>query len=92
MSEVTYLDAVTGGDPQGYGCLGNYALVESCHCPRNPYASGYGRKIPTRWLVRIDGSDRFRRVYAICFSNCASHYITMKGKMYFIPDHRFPCP
>ena len=42
--------------------------------PRNRSASGYGNRIPTQWLVRtID--NRWRRVYAICYSNAATLYV-----------------
>lgn len=36
-------------------------------------ATGYGRRIPTRWIVRYNGRDR--RVYACCYSNAATYYI-----------------
>ena len=36
-------------------------------------ASGYGARIPTPYMVKWLG--RWRRVYAACFSNVASHYI-----------------
>ena len=36
-------------------------------------ASGYGSRIPTRYMVRF--KDKWRRVYAICYSNCATFYI-----------------
>lgn len=40
-------------------------------------ASGYGRRIPTRYMIRIDG--KWRRVYCIIFSNCGTLFI---GKIY----------
>lgn len=47
--------------------------------PRNPYASGYGRKIPTRYRVRtID--QKWRRVYVVCFSNVGTSYIIENGQ------------
>ena len=49
-------------------------------------ADGYGRKIPTNRLIRLEGEKRWRRVYAICFSNCASHYIMIGGDAYYIHD------
>lgn len=36
-------------------------------------SSGYGRRIPTRWMVRYNGRDR--RVYACCYSNAATYYV-----------------
>lgn len=35
--------------------------------------SGYGSRIPTGYMVRY--LNRWRRVYAICYSNSPSHYI-----------------
>jgi len=51
----------------------------TCHGqpPRNPYATGYGRKIPTRFQVRY--ARRWHRVYAMCYSNVATHYIRHDG-------------
>ena len=36
-------------------------------------ASGYGRKIPTRYMVRLNG--KWRRVYCAIFSNSGTLYI-----------------
>ena len=41
-------------------------------------ASGYGSKIPTSRQVYFEG--RWRRVYARCYSNCATYFIVIKGK------------
>lgn len=41
-------------------------------------ASGYGKKIETRYKVNFQGRDR--RVYADCFGNAASCYIIVKGE------------
>jgi hypothetical protein len=35
--------------------------------------SGYGRRLPTRYMVQVDG--RWRRVYCVCFSNAGTCYI-----------------
>ena len=45
--------------------------------PRNRNEKGYGRAIPTRHMVKLDRGPRSRwqRVYAICYSNAASHYV-----------------
>lgn len=40
-------------------------------------ASGYGGKIPTSRMVKVDG--RWRRVYVACYSNLGTAYI-VKGK------------
>jgi len=49
-------------------------------------ATGYGRKLLTDYMLSIPGAARPYRVYAICFSNCASHYILRKGEMLFLRD------
>jgi hypothetical protein len=41
-------------------------------------ASGYGRKIPTRHLVRLPGSPKWRRVYCCIFSNSGTCYVPDK--------------
>lgn len=38
-------------------------------------ASGYGRRIPTAYMVQIPGSPRWRRVYCCCFSNAGTCYV-----------------
>ena len=38
--------------------------------------SGYGRKIPTATMVRLQGSPRWRRVYCCIFSNSGTCYVT----------------
>lgn len=59
----------------------NPALVQAATChgqpPRNPYATGYGRKIPTHFQLKYAG--RWHRVYAMCYSNTATHYIRSGG-------------
>ena len=51
-------------------------------------ADGYGRKITTDYVAQING--RTYRVYAICFSNAASHYVTYKGEKLFLKDSDIP--
>lgn len=41
-------------------------------------ARGYGSKIPTSKQVYYEG--RWRRVYARCYSNCATCFIVLNGK------------
>jgi hypothetical protein len=36
-------------------------------------ASGYGRRIPTSWVVQVE--NRWRRVYCCIFSNSGTCYI-----------------
>lgn len=41
-------------------------------------ATGYGSKIPTRYVVKFN--NRWRRVYSICFSNVSTEYIIINGE------------
>lgn len=41
-------------------------------------ASGYGSKLPTSYMLRV--GNRWRRVYAICWSNVSTCYIIKKGE------------
>lgn len=50
--------------------------------PRSPSRSGYGRKLPTRYM--LDYSGRSHRVYAMCYGNSSSSYILHKGKELFL--------
>ena len=47
---------------------------------------GYGRKITTDLVLVFNGEARQRRVYATCFSNCASHWITHNGRKLWLRD------
>ena len=48
--------------------------VRESKAPRSGQTqSGYGSKLPTPYEVRRNG--RWQRVYAICYSNAATHYI-----------------
>jgi hypothetical protein len=38
-------------------------------------ATGYGRKIPTRHMVKLPGSDKWLRVYCCIFSNAGTCYV-----------------
>jgi hypothetical protein len=55
--------------------------------PPTPYgtnASGYGSRIATQHLVRLDGAGPWRRIYATCFSNAASLWISVKGQRLYL--------
>jgi len=41
-------------------------------------ASGYGKKIPTSYMVKLPGSPRWRRVYCCTFSNAGTCYVPDK--------------
>ena len=58
--------------------------------PRNRSASGYGNKIPCPYLVQVRGVGPYRRVYAICYANAASHYVLIRGERFFLKDYQFP--
>lgn len=46
--------------------------------------TGYGAKITTIW--KIPHLNRLYRVYATCFSNCASHWIFANGEKLHVRD------
>ena len=60
-------------------------IIVTKDCPPNRYAQGYGRKIPTRYMV-IDGTIK-RRVYAYCISNSASFYVLTNGRRVWLHDY-----
>ena len=41
--------------------------------------TGYGSKIPTRHMVKLPGSNRWRRVYCCCWSNAGTCYVPDKN-------------
>ena len=51
---------------------------------------GYGQKISTARLIQFCGSKRLHRVYATCFSNVASHWITKDRQKLYIGDWQWP--
>ncbi len=55
---------------------------------RNPYRTGYGNRIKSPYVVEHISGRKYR-VYSMCHSNAASHYITIKGVVYFLPDWFF---
>ena len=48
--------------------------------PRNPYPSGYGRKIPSSWELKLDDKC-WLRVYVMCWSNSGTPYVLVKGEV-----------
>jgi hypothetical protein len=50
--------------------------------PRNPSATGYGPKIPTRYMLEYGG--RWRRVYAMVYGNAASPYVLVHGQVHHL--------
>lgn len=45
-------------------------------------ASGYGPKIPTRYMLRIN--KRWHRVYMMLYGNSGSAYVLIKGEVHFL--------
>ena len=56
--------------------------VSPCQ-PRGQGSDGYGRKIATHHMLRLDNRGPWRRVYATCCSNVASHWITVGDEVYY---------
>lgn len=50
--------------------------------PPNPYADGYGPKVPTRHWVRY--GNRWHRVYVMQYGNAGSAYIKHRGGDLFL--------
>jgi hypothetical protein len=56
----------------------SYVLVTKP--PKNPSVSGYGAKIPTRFLLQCSDGMR-RRVYMMQYSNSGSAYVLVRGSV-----------
>ena len=54
--------------------------------PRNRNISGYGSKIPTRYMVQQTESNRWNRVYCCIYSNNGTVYIISKGQSLLIDE------
>lgn len=57
--------------------------------PTNPYRSGYGKKIPTRYMIKYESgkkyeSNHWRRVYVMQYANSGSAYILIRRKIVFL--------
>ena len=65
----------------------HHTYEQRLNAPPTPYganASGYGSRISTSHLVRLDGAGPWRRIYATCFSNAASLWISVKGQRLYL--------
>lgn len=51
--------------------------------PHNRSRTGYGSRIPSSWLLRLDGK-RWYRVYIVCWSNSGSAYVVSRGERLFL--------
>ena len=47
-------------------------------------ASGYGKRIPSRRMVKLPGETRLRRVYVTVYSNSGSQWILIKGQRWYL--------
>ncbi len=81
MSEVQYVEDV----------LGAFTLHRRPVPKRGPMqlapgqnADGYGRKITSDIVLKLNGENRERRVYTMIFSNAGSNYIVYNGKNLFL--------
>lgn len=54
--------------------------------PRNRSRSGYGSKIPSSWLLQLDGK-RWHRVYVVIWSNAGSPYVIVGGERLFLGSY-----
>ena len=67
------------------GMRGTWLAVEHKFCTipaSGATASGYGSKLPTSHMLRVN--NRWRRVYAICYSNAATLYIRLNRMRYIV--------
>ena len=48
--------------------------------------SGYGSKIPTDYMIYVNGTKRWYRVYCTIYSNSGSCWVTVKGQKYYIRE------
>lgn len=72
-----------------YTIPGNVHNARKEDTPLNPYASGYGRKIPTRYFIKYESgktyeNSRWRRVYMMQYGNAGSAYILFRNKPLFL--------
>lgn len=70
MSELTYLTA------------DKVAEVKTTEVPTNPSVSGYGPKIPTRYMLKID--NRWYRVYSMVYGNSGAPYVSIMGQVHHL--------
>jgi hypothetical protein len=64
-----------------------YAVIREARAdngsPLQRTVTGYGKKIPTRYHVRLANdapTGRWRRVYAAAYGNVASFYVVVDGQ------------
>jgi len=45
---------------------------------------------PTRWMIRLEGEKRWRRLMCLCFSNAGSLFVKVGGQTFFVRDCDLP--
>lgn len=59
--------------------------------PPKPKLDAYGYThasgSPTIYRVKISGTNRWLRVYGLCFSNAASHFVRYNGQRFMLNGH-----
>jgi len=71
MSKPTYLD------PSRVTC------ARACCAPRARTRDGYGAKLPTMWMLLLDGK-RWHRVYTMQWSNMGTPYVLVRGEPHLL--------
>ena len=68
----------------------NYAKIAAAKRTDTPAygqpVSGYGKRIPTRYMIKLEGSDVWRRVYCVIYGNAGSLYVGSWNEMLWIND------
>ena len=75
QTDIQYLDASTIREA-GMTRSPSYGYTSSGYTVR----SG----APSKWMIRLAGEARWRRVYVVCFSNVGSSFVRIKGRRYYI--------
>jgi len=71
MSRVTYTES------------GFILAARVTDAPKSPYVSGYGGKVPTRYLATCS-DGRERRVYSMQYGNSGSAFVRIGGADVFL--------
>ena len=50
---------------------------------RSPSATGYGAKLPTRYMLKLS-DKRYRRVYVVTYGNIGSTYVLVAGVRHYL--------
>jgi hypothetical protein len=98
MATCTHCGTLEGWEVELHGknCGTLYTIADNVynfkmedHYPVCPYPSGYGAKIPTRYMVKYNSGKRYeanhwRRVYMMQYGNAGSAYIMIRKKVVFL--------